>query len=263
MRKYIWVIGLLLAGGAWAQDTTATRPAKKDWLYFLVKEEYGKNIIKYNVMPTMMFVEPRNVSASYERVIIPGQSITIGAGHLSFPGFTDGNVRNFDMHVNKNAGFTGCIDYRFYLKKHNKRPAPNGVYIAPFYSIYKYNGNADFVYEDDYNHVPVNYQVNMNTNFVFHNFGFELGYQFIFFKRLTLDMILFGPAYSIYKFDIDVKSNMSEDTKSRLIEQYADGNLNNMPVLKKFIEKSNFEKSGSTSGYAPNFRYAFQFGWHF
>jgi hypothetical protein len=263
MRKYIGVMMLLLAGSVWAQDADSTKPAKKDWLNFLIKEEYGKNVVKYNVMPTFMFGEPRNAAVSYERVTWAGQSISVGGGYLTFPYFMGrmGNVA--DVTVTQNSGFIGMIDYRFYLKKHNKRPAPNGIYIGPYYSIYKYSGAADFIYVGSENGTAVNYQAKMATSFTFNNIGVQLGYQFIFFKRLSLDLVLCGPAYSFYDIELDLESNLSPDQKSAVYQRYKESFLSKTPLFKSLMDKANFERTGTSSGYMPNFRYTFQIGWHF
>lgn len=263
MRKFIGVIGILLAGSVWAQDADSTKPAKKDWLNFLIKEEYGKNVIKYNMMPTFIFAEPRNAAITYERVLWDGQSVSAGGGYLTFPYFMwrMGNVT--DVTVTKNSGFIGLIDYRFYLRKLNSRPSPNGIYIGPYYSTYRYSGSADFVYNGYENGRPINYQAKMSTNFAFNNFGVQLGYQFIFFKRLALDLILCGPAYSFYDIEVDLESNLTPDQRSAVYQRYKESFLAQTPLFKTLMEKANFERTGTSSGYMANFRYTFQIGWHF
>jgi hypothetical protein len=263
IKRQLWMMGLLLCCGAYAQNADSTQTAKKDWLNFLVKEDYGKNVIKYNIMATMIFGDPKNAAVTYERVITDGQSLSVGGGYLTFPSFMNrmGNVT--DVTVTQNAGFIGLIDYRFYLRKLNRRPTLNGIYIGPYYSIYKYSGAAHFVYQDNGSGVPVNYEATMATNFTFNNIGFQLGYQFIFFKRLSLDLILCGPAYSFYDIEVDLKSNLSADQKSRVYQRYKESFLSKTPLFQSLMEKANFERTGVSSGYMPNFRYTFQIGWHF
>jgi hypothetical protein len=51
-------------------------------------------------------------------------------------------------------------------------------------------------------------------NFYIFNIGVELGYQFVFWKRLTLDFVLIGPAISYYggkevMYELDEDKNWS------------------------------------------------------
>jgi hypothetical protein len=239
------------------QEEKATGPFR-----VFKKETYGKNVLKYNLMPAAIFREPKNVSFSYERVVREGQSFSVGGGYLFFPNYV-GNIGAINVVIGNNSGYTGNIDYRFYLRQLNERPAPNGIYIAPFYSIYNHRGTVDFRYVDNSGNSPLAYQARISNNFTFHNFGVELGYQFIFFKRLTMDMILCGPAYSVYNIDFNIQSDLSADKKSELYQRYADRFFDQVPLFKKIMDKADFYKNGRSSGLTPNFRYTVQIGWHF
>jgi hypothetical protein len=263
MKNIIWITLLLCCNMVFAQQADSFTTESKGIFHFLKKEEYGKNIIRYNIMPTALFEESRNASFGYERVTVHNQSASINAGFLFLPFLLDRSIGAVDVNVTKNIGFIGGVDYRFYLKNHNKRPAPNGVYIGPFYTIYNYSSGSTFTYVDNSNSSIVNYQATFASSFTLHNLGFELGYQFIFFKRLTLDMILFGPAISKYNIELDLQSNMSPDKQDEIYQKYYDSFFSKYPIFNELIQRGNFKRSRSSVGLIPNFRYTFQIGWHF
>jgi hypothetical protein len=46
-----------------------------------------------------------------------------------------------------------------------------------------------------------------------HTFGAELGYQFVFWDRLSVDMILLGPGIAAYSLKASFGTNLSEADK--------------------------------------------------
>jgi hypothetical protein len=62
----------------------------------------------------------------------------------------------------------------------------------------------------------------LSTAFNFHNVEFQLGYQFIFGKRVTLDLILFGPSVSWYNVKLDLESNLEPNEANQLYQKYYD-----------------------------------------
>ena len=51
--------------------------------------------------------------------------------------------------------------------------------------------------------------ITANTDFNIHSFGFELGYQFIFWDRLALDLVMVGPGMGIYNVNAKFDSNLT------------------------------------------------------
>ncbi len=85
-------------------------------------------------------------------------------------------------------------EYRFYLGKRNRRPAPDGVYLAPYLSYY------GFHFKNGINilRTTVDQGASIKGDLNVINAGITLGYQFIFWKRLSVDLVLFGPSLSTY-----------------------------------------------------------------
>jgi hypothetical protein len=104
-----------------AQDSTKTL------------KEY-KNTIHFNLTNPMIF-GGRSLVFGYERILKNNKSFTINAGQTGFPTLA---IINADSVRNKaltgQKGFHISGDFRFYLGKENKYPAPRGVYIGPYFS---------------------------------------------------------------------------------------------------------------------------------
>jgi hypothetical protein len=255
------ILAMMMSAEGYAQkDTTSWSYKIGHGVYHLWhRETYGKNVIRYNPTPAIFFVETKNGALGYERVLWHNQSISANLGYFVIPDFIGNSIGVVDVRRTKNTGVIFSMDYRFYLKSLNTRPAPNGIYIGPFYSYYGHSGARDFSYDDG----TTVYQASLSNSFAMHNIGFQLGYQFIFFKRLTLDMILFGPAISFYKFDLSLESNLSDTKAKEIYEKYYDSFFSQYPVFDQLVRFGDFSKKGHNTGIMPNFRYLFQIGYSF
>ncbi len=241
-------------------DSASTKSKKHSFLYKTFhKETYGKNTIRYNPMASMLFADSRNTALGYERITWKGQSASVNFGMFYFPNIAARDIGAVNATPQKNQGFILSLDYRFYLQHLNARPAPNGVYIGPYYSIYKNHGGVNFTYSDQ----SINYNAELTQEFAFHNVGFQLGYQFIFAKRFTLDLVLFGPSVSFYKVKLDMESNLSDEKKRAIYEKYYDSFFSKYPIFDELTRFGDFERQKVSSGMIPNFRYTIQFGYHF
>lgn len=218
-----------------------------------------RNVIKLNPTPMMLW-ENRNVTFSYERIINKKQSFTVGLGYLVFNNLLDDTVLNtFTFNERKKQGLNFSLEYRFYMMKRNSRPIPDGLYLAPFYSmyLYRFENGMDVIQTEE----PDIAQ--LTGGFYAFNFGGALGYQFVFFKRMTLDLILIGPALSYYGGKLRVKGeigleeikDINEDIYNKIVEKYpqADGVL---------IDKT-FVADGKIDFLSVGYRYVIQFGFRF
>src|SRR5215475_2179692 len=87
-----------------------------------------KNVIRYNLSSALIFGINRYVVFGYERVIRKNQSISINVGGVALPKLISINTDSFSLQKDtKNNGVNFSVDYRFYLGKENKYPAPRGV----------------------------------------------------------------------------------------------------------------------------------------
>lgn len=255
---------ILCSESAFAQDSSGVlRKAGKVFHDVFYRETYGKNVIKYNPMASTLFSDPRNSAFGYERTTFRNQSASINAGMFFLPALLDRDFGAVKSTPRSNKGYIISADYRFYLKALNTRPAPNGVYIGPYYSIYHHKGGVDFEYIDEKGSSPVLYNAQLESQFTFQNVGFQLGYQFVFWKRLSMDLILFGPAVTFYDVRLELSSNLSADQQSELYQKYKDSFFAKYPLFEDLFDRATFTKSGVSRGTAANFRYTIQFGYCF
>jgi hypothetical protein len=224
-----------------------------------VLQPIHKNIIKFNPTPMLLW-SMKNVTLSYERILNPRQSISISIGYLEFPSlFKDTIVNLVAITSREKYGINVGMEYRFYLMKRNARPIPDGIYLAPYASCYGYHfkNNVDML------HTSIDSAGVVKGNFHVVNVGIELGYQFVFWKRLTLDFILIGPSLSYYGGGVDISGNinladlknLNEDFYNRLKEKY--------PMIGDFVVNKSFRQNGKLDLFSIGFRYLLQIGFHF
>jgi len=216
-----------------------------------------KNTIRWNLTPMMINVT--NVTLGYERIIKENQSISINAGLLLFPEFLDNDSLEISYveHGNR-IGFSTAIDYRFYLKTKNLNNAPEGVYIGPYITYYQYAFNSKLRVIDN---ETITNDVGIDANFKMLSLGFELGYQFLFWDRLTLDMILVGPSLSFYHARADFTGELGLDVEDG--EYIKDALLDKYPWLNTFMDLGAINASSATGKFGMGFRYVIQVGYHF
>src|SRR6187401_2656773 len=105
-----------------------------------------KNIIKVNLTSGLLYDVP--LIFEYERILNSHRSFTIQAGYSRLPFETNTDSLRWTTDIT-NSGFNTTVDYRFYLKKENKDPAPHGVYLAPFVSFYHFNNERNLDFTND------------------------------------------------------------------------------------------------------------------
>ena len=224
------------------------------------KEKEYKNTIKYNITNPLIFGS-RSYIFGFERVINKHQTISINIGHAAFPSL--GIASSDSLSVTKNTGDKGfhiSAEYRFYLQKENKYSAPRGVYIAPYYS-YNY-----FERSNTWNVNKANFKGNISTDLSLkaQTIGVELGYQFIFWKRIALDLILAGPGIASYNLKASTHSDVEYTGENQDIYQHINDALaNKIPGYSLVLKDTDFEKKGTTSLTSFNFRYLVQLGFRF
>ena len=136
------------------------------------------------------------------------QSIVFQAGYLVLPQiFSDTIAHLISLNSNQKYGVNLCLDYRYYPLSRNRRPAPDGLYISGFLSYYGFRFKNDFnILKTD---VDQNGALTGKMNIV--NLGFSLGYQFLFWKRVSLDLLMFGPSLSYYSGSMDIIGSFKQD----------------------------------------------------
>jgi hypothetical protein len=219
-----------------------------------------KNTVRINLTNPMIFGDGCFM-VGYERTIGKHQSVSANIGRFTLPRIVDINTDSINDITNETnwKGFHGSIDYRFYLSKENKYNSPHGVYIGPYATYNSYG--RDFVFSSKTE--AYTGELNANIKFSAATFGFQLGYQFIFWNRVTLDMILFGPGVGYYKFKADLGTNLDPEQEEELFKKINDALKEKIPGYSYVIDSGTFEKTGSYNTGGLGFRYVVMLGFRF
>jgi len=229
---------------------------------------YHWNVIKFNPTPMLVSglfmgnLEIRNITLSYERLITKKMSLALQAGYLVFPRFIDDTVFFNRILIQKGTkyGVNLALDYRYYPFQRNRHPAPDGVYIGAYLSYYGFHFQNPFEIIREIGPVE-NGAIKGNLNIV--NVGLELGYQFIFWKRFSLDLLLFGPSVSSYGGDLTISGNLDPTSIQNIDEELAQKLMDRFPLLRNLFTGEDIEFTGSKTTLAIGFKYSLQLGFHF
>ena len=225
------------------------------------KDTAHKNTVRLNVTNPMIFgTHSRQVG--YERLIGTNQSFSVNIGTASFPILTFGNTDTTISLLAKDyedRGFHISGDYRFYLKKENKYPAPRGVYIGPFYSYNYFNRINTWSLSSDSFQGSVQSDISLNI----HTIGFELGYQFVFWNRLSVDLLLMGPGIGYYGIDTKLNTTLSPEDEDLFFETLNSILSEKIPGYDQVIGPGNLSNSGSFRTASIGFRYMVMLGFRF
>ena len=219
-----------------------------------------KNVIRYNLSGALLFGIDRYIVFGYERVIRPNQSISINFGKASLPKLVSIELDSFTLsRDSKSTGFNASIDYRFYLAKENKYAPPHGLYIGPYYSFNSFNRDNQWKYKSG----TANSFVTSHSDFTIHTIGFELGYQFILWKRLTLDLLMVGPGAGIYKYKATFDGNIDAATQEQLLKGIKQLLTQKFPGMNYVFSDKDFEANGTMNVTNIGYRYLMQIGFNF
>jgi hypothetical protein len=243
-----------------AQEKNDTTDKKKKKEKPVLLTPFHKNVIKFNPTPMLLFGNVKNITFSYERMIKKDMSLALQVGYLLFPRIiTDTVAHLISLAEGSKNGINLSFDYRYYPFSRNRRPAPDGLYIGGYLSYYgfQFKNNFDVLYTT----VDRNGSISGKLNVV--NLGLELGYQFIFWKRVSLDLLLFGPALSYYHGNLEIKGNLDEEELSNLNQELVDKLLARFPSLRELFSEDGLKFTGSRTNFGLGFRYSIQLGFHF
>ncbi len=219
-----------------------------------------KNTIHFNITNPIIFGN-RALVFGYERVINNRQSFSVNLGANDFPKFSVANTDSISLTREwKETGVNFSVDYRFYPAKENKFSAPRGMYFGPFYSFNSYGRKNEWSVKRPNGSDAI---VNTNTKLNFHTLGIELGYQFVFWERLSVDMILIGPGISHYNLKALVDSNLTPEEKEKLYEKINDALEDRFPGYSLIIKEGEFKKNGAVNTVSFGYRYMIQVGFRF
>jgi len=222
--------------------------------------KHFKNTIRYNITNPMLFGWKYNV-LGYERVIKEHQTASISFGRIAFPRLADMDyIDSIGIQEQQNdKGINFSLDYRFYLKKENKYGAPRGVYLGPYYAFNRFSRDLIWDLNTSSFTGTVGTNIKMTGNFI----GAQMGYQFILWKRLTIDMILMGPGKWFFNMKTTFNTSLSEEDKTLLLEKLNEKIMEKFPGSDFVFAGEGFEAKTSTNTSATGLRYLINVGFRF
>lgn len=225
------------------------------------KEKKFKNTVRLNLTNPLIFGD-RALVLGYERILDDNKSISFNIGQAQLPKFNIISNDSTSTQLTKNSkehGFNMTADYRFYLLNLNKRPIPQGVYLGPYVS-YVTMGR-----ENTWNVDTDNYQgdVVTETNFRVMALGVELGYQFVLWKRLSIDLVLVGPGLASYSLKTSLKTELEPEDEALLFQKINDYLTEKFPGYGFALDDGDFEKTGNANTTTIGYRYVFHLGYRF
>ena len=225
----------------------------------VLPDPYHRNVIKFNPTPMLLW-DMSNFTLSYERLIKKDQSLSLQAGYLAFPNIVSDTVLNLlAVYDRSRSGVNLAFDYRYYPFARNRRPAPDGLYIGGYISYYGLKSTNKF----DVLGTDLDKQGAVDMNVRIANLGFELGYQFIFWKRFSLDLLLFGPSYSMITTNINISGNLDPEQIQNIDQEIIDKLLSRFPHLGTVFSDNGLQYSGRKTQFSALLRYSVSLGVHF
>lgn len=223
------------------------------------EKKVRKNTIFMNVTNPSL-ISDKFLTFGYERMLPNNQSFSVAIGSFSYPRFISDVADSLGLHHDySDKGFHFSGDYRFYLKSLNKNDAPRGVYIGPYYAYNHNNRGVDWYLDGENFNGVVSTDMKLNI----HTIGFELGYQFVFWDRLSVDMILFGPGFGSYKLNTKITTTLTPDQESEFFQRLNDYLEENVPGYDLVIEPGEASRNGSFNVWDLGYRYSIRVGFRF
>jgi len=224
---------------------------------------HHKNNIKINLSPYIIYDNP--IVLSYERSVSKYQTFSITAGTLKFPSLGLLDISNVQFRNEKSAsGYTFGGDYRFYLKKENKYMAPHGVYLGPYFSYFNFSNGRSATFTDSAGNQS---DFDLSTKISLLNIGIELGYQFVIWDRLTIDLIMIAPSLTSYVAYFNLNGNINGAHEGQINQEVLQAILNHFPFLNKLVSNKNISYSGVANSrnavWAPGLKFSIFLGYRF
>lgn len=252
--KSIFIIGFIFIFGSlnlYAQSSDSIYNSEREF----------KNTIHFNITNPLIFGS-KSLVFGYERMLKNNQSFSINIGQASLSPFNILDDNEFKSHsILNEGGFHLSGDYRFYLGKLNKYKAPRGVYGGPYYSYNTFNKEHSWQYQPEGS--TSSQTVKSNLNIDINQIGLELGYQFVFWKRFSVDLVLMGPGIASYKIKADLGANLSDSDRQKFLEKLNEALKDKFPGYDGLNLDGEFRKKGTVSTTSLGYRYMVQIGYRF
>lgn len=222
---------------------------------------FHRNVIKINPSPMVVGgFDIRNISITYERLLNKTTSVSLQVGYLVYPTIINGKVIDLiDIHRGKKNGINVSLDFRYYPYQRNRRPAPDGLYLGGYLSYYGFQFKNQF----DILHTSLDQNGQIRGKLAIVNLGFELGYQFIFWKRFSLDLLLLGISASNYYRGLTIGGNIDPNAIDDINSELGERLMSYYPLLRTIFSGAELTKSRSNSTLLFGIRSCLQLGIHF
>lgn len=218
-----------------------------------------KNTVRFNITSPILFGE-KYLVFGYERLVNDKQSFSVNLGRFSLPKFGSTSSDNVSLQKEyKDRGINTSADYRFYLNGLNKYDAPRGVYVGPYYSYNYFKRENTWTLDTDLFDGEVITDLVLNI----HTAGVQLGYQFVFWRRLAVDFVLFGPGIGYYGIKSELQTSLEPDDEALLFQKINELLAEKFPGYDLAIDKTLYEKKGSFKTTSLGFRYMIHLGFRF
>jgi hypothetical protein len=184
----------------------------------------------------------------------------VNVGLTNLPKVTSLDLDSLSIGQNsKTTGYNISGDYRFYLKKENKFLAPRGVYIGPYIFYYNFKRVNDLDFQSD----GIVKDLTSEMKLDIFGGGVELGYQFLFWKRVTLDLVLIGPGIASYSFKAKVEGDLDVDEESEVLDELKTWLEEKFPGSNIVWGDKSLDAKGSVKTTSVGFRYLIHVGFNF
>lgn len=241
-QTILLLLTVLVQAQLWAQTNTETKPVRK-------------NIIRYNLSSPVLFGFDKTFILGYERRIKDNQTFSVNFGTTALPPMRNGGSDSFQVVRDfKNNGYNFSADYRFYLGKLNKFNAPRGVYVGPYYSLNMWQRESEWRAQSSGEFVDT------KLNFNLHMVGAQLGYQFVFYNRFTLDLVLIGPGVGFYNIKTKTDGNLTEEQLEELHDAVIDRIQQRFPGFEFALDGKGLDRQGTLTTNSIGFRYLIHVG---
>lgn len=217
---------------------------------------FRRNTIKIDLTSNLIY--RNNLNLSFERIVKPNQSFVVTAGYQEFPQITNFGENVEGKKEDNRSGYKFGGEYRFYLKKENKFSAPRGVYIGPFITSLGFKSDRKIVYTGTETPEEANLKSRLNILSI----GAQLGYQFVFNDRWSLDLVLIGPSYSRYNFKTQLQGDFEfdpDDVQNEILQAL----IEKFPLMEDLLNEKELDSSGTLDTWAIGYKYQFLIGYRF
>ena len=242
MKVFVLLLASLTVFSAHAQDSLEADPRR--------------NTIKLDLTHKMLYRNAYNLS--WERLVKKNQAVGFTAGYQEFPQIKRLGDNIEGKRESVSDGYKFGAEYRFYLRKENKFRAPRGVYIGPYFSTLGFNTARDIIYTGGEMAEEAHYR----SKFRLYSLGFQLGYQFVFNDRWSLDLVMVGPSLTRYNGSMKLEGDFEfdpGDVQNEILEALID----RFPGLSDLLNEKELDSSGNVDVFGLGYRYQFLIGYRF